>query len=91
MTKSDLISAVAEKTGFTKKDSEAAITATIDAITENLAKGEKIQIVGFGTFEVRQRAAREGINPQNGEKISIKATKAPAFKPGRSLKEAVAK
>ncbi|MDR1753560.1 MAG: HU family DNA-binding protein [Eubacterium sp.] len=91
MTKADLISAVAEKSGFTKKDADAAISAVIDTITETLSKGEKIQLVGFGTFEVRDRAAREGINPQTQKKITIAATKVPAFKAGRALKDAVAK
>ena len=91
MTKADLVAAVAEKTGMTKKDSETAISAIIDSITEALKAGEKVQLVGFGTFEVRQRAERTGVNPQTQEKIRIEATKAPAFKAGSALKEAVAK
>lgn len=91
MTKAEFITAVAAKSGMTKKDTEAAISAVIDTITDTLAKGEKIQLVGFGTFEVRERAAREGINPQTKKKIKIKATKVPAFKAGSALKEAVAK
>jgi len=89
MTKTELISLVAEKAGTTKKNADAALTAVIDSITETLAKGEKVQLVGFGTFEVRERAAREGVNPQTRKKIKIPATKVPAFKAGRALKEAV--
>ena len=91
MTKSELITSVSEKTGMTKKDAEKAITAVVDSITEALAKGEKVQLVGFGTFEVRDRAERTGINPQTQQKIKIAATKTPAFKAGTTLKEAVAK
>ena len=91
MTKAEFITAVAEKAGMTKKDTEAAVSAVIDTITDSLAKGERIQLVGFGTFEVRERKAREGINPQTKKKISIAATKVPAFKAGRALKDAVAK
>ncbi len=89
MTKANLISNVAEKTGMTKKDSEIAVSATIDAITEAMVAGEKVQIVGFGTFEVRERAAKEALNPKTKEKIQIEAKKAPAFKAGKALKEAV--
>ena len=91
MTKAEFIAAVAAKSGMTKKDTEAALSAVIDTITDTLAKGEKIQLVGFGTFEVRERAAREGINPPTKKKIKISATKVPAFKAGSALKEAVAK
>ena len=91
MTKSELIASVSEKAGTTKKDAEKAITAVIDTITEALSKGEKVQLVGFGTFEVRDRAERTGINPQTQQKIKIAATKTPAFKAGTTLKEAVAK
>ena len=91
MTKAELIAAIAEKAGMTKKDADAALSATIDTITDTLAKGEKLQLVGFGAFEVRERAAREGINPQSKAKIKIPATKVPAFKAGRALKDAVAK
>ena len=91
MTKSELIASVSEKTGMTKKDTEKAITAIIDSITEALEKGDKVQLVGFGTFEVRERAERTGINPQTQQKIKIAATKTPAFKAGATLKEAVAK
>lgn len=91
MTKSELIASVSEKSGMTKKDAEKAITAVIDSITETLSRGEKVQLVGFGTFEVRERAERTGINPQTQQKIKIAATKTPAFKAGTTLKEAVAK
>lgn len=91
MTKAELVTMVAEKADMTKKDAETAITAVIDSITDTLAKGDKVQLVGFGTFEVRARAAREGVNPQTGKKIKIEATKVPAFKAGRALKDAVAK
>lgn len=91
MTKAELVSAIAEKTELTKKDSEKALDAVIDSITEALKKGDKVALVGFGTFEVRARAARQGINPQTKKKIKIPATKVPAFKAGKALKEAVAK
>ncbi len=91
MTKADFITAVADKAGITKKDADAALSAVIDTITDTLAKGDKVQLVGFGTFEVRERKAREGINPRTKDKISIAATKIPAFKAGRALKDAVAK
>ena len=91
MTKTELINVVAEKTGFSKKDSDKAVAAVIDAISETLAGGDKVQLVGFGTFEVRDRAAREGKNPATGEPISIPATRVPAFKAGKALKDAIAK
>ncbi len=91
MTKAELVSAIAEKTELTKKDSEKALAAVVDSITEALKKGDKVALVGFGTFEVRARAARQGINPQTKKKIKIPATKVPAFKAGKALKEAVAK
>ncbi|MCL2639153.1 MAG: HU family DNA-binding protein [Oscillospiraceae bacterium] len=91
MTKADLITAVAQKAELTKKDADAALTAVIDSITEALQKGEKVQLVGFGSFEVRERAAREGVNPQTQKKIKIPASKVPAFKAGKALKDAVAK
>ncbi len=91
MTKAELVAVVAEKADMTKKDAEAAISAVIDSITDALVKGDKVQLVGFGTFEVRARAEREGVNPQTHEKIKIEATKVPAFKAGRALKDAVAK
>ncbi len=90
MTKAELVTMVASKSGLSKKDTEKAIAGMIDTITETLAKGESIQLVGFGTFEVRERAARTGINPRTKEKIQIGATKVPAFKAGRALKDAVA-
>ena len=91
MTKAELVSAIAEKTGLTKKDSEKALAAFVDSVTETLANGESIQLVGFGTFEVRERAAREGRNPRTKETITIPATKVPAIKAGRALKDAVSK
>ncbi len=91
MNKSELINAVAEKTQLTKKDSEKAVTAVFDVITEQLANEEKVVLVGFGTFEVRRRAARKGRNPSTKEEILIPATKAPAFKPGKNLKVQVNK
>lgn len=89
MTKVELISAVAESAELSKKDAEKAINATIQAITEGLKNDGKVQLVGFGTFEVRTRAARDGKNPSNGEKIHIPETKVPAFKAGKSLKDYV--
>ena len=91
MTKAELVSAIAEKTEFTKKDSDAALAAVLESITDALKKGDKVALVGFGTFEVRARAARTGINPQTKKKIKIPAAKVPAFKAGKALKEAVAK
>jgi len=87
--KADLVDKVADKTGLTKKDSNAAVEAVFDSIQEILAEEEKVQLIGFGTFEVRERAARKGRNPQTGEEIQIPATKVPAFKAGKNLKEAV--
>ena len=89
MNKSDLIEMVAEKAGITKKDSEKAVTAILEGITDALAKGDKVQLVGFGTFEVRSRKEREGRNPSTGETIRIAAQKVPAFKAGKSLKDTV--
>lgn len=89
MTKAELISAVAEKSDLTKKDSDKAVSAVIDAITEALVQGEKVSLVGFGTFEVKDRAARKGINPRTKEPMPIPASKLPAFKAGKALKEAV--
>lgn len=86
--KQDLIAEVAAKTGLTKKDSEKAVNAFGEVVTEFLAKGEKVQLIGFGTFETRERAAREGRNPQTGEAIKIAATVVPAFKAGKALKDA---
>jgi DNA-binding protein HU-beta len=90
MTKAELISAVAEKSELTKKDSEKAVAAVIDAITDALIEGDKVSLVGFGTFEVKSRAARKGINPRTKEPMPIPASKLPAFKAGKALKEAVA-
>ncbi len=91
MTKAELVTMVASKSGLSKKDTEKAIAGMIETITETLAKGESIQLVGFGTFEIRDRAARTGINPRTKQKIKIAATKVPAFKAGRALKDAVSK
>ncbi len=91
MTKTDLISAVAGKAELTKKDADKAVSAVIEAITEALVNGEKVSLVGFGTFEVRERAAKEGINPATKEKMAIPAKKVPAFKAGKAFKDAVAK
>ena len=91
MTKAELIAVVSEKTQFTKKDSDAAVTAVINAITEALENGEKVSLVGFGTFEVKERAERLGHNPQTGEPMPIAASKAPVFKAGTALKAAVNK
>ncbi len=90
MTKSELIASIATKTGLTKKTAEEVLEAFIGTVSDSLAKGEKVQLVGFGTFEVRERSERSGINPQTREKITIAATKTPAFKAGSALKEAVA-
>ena len=89
MTKAELVTMVAEKADITKKEAEKAISAVVDSITETLAKGEKIQLVGFGTFEVRERAARTGRNPSTKEIIHIPASKSPVFKAGKALKDAV--
>ena len=89
MTKIELVNAVAEKTGLSKKDSERAVAAVVASVSESLAKGEKISLVGFGTFEVKDRAARSGINPRTKESITIPASKTPVFKPGKALKDAV--
>ena len=89
MNKSDLVAVVAEKLGATKRDAEASLNAVVEAITESLVKGEKIQLVGFGSFEVRKRAARKGRNPQTKEEIKIPASEAPVFKAGRAFKDAV--
>ena len=90
MNKNELIAAVAEKAELSKKDAEAAITAVVDAITESLCQGEKVQLVGFGSFEVKTRAERVGRNPKTKETIQIPASKAPVFKAGKALKDAVA-
>ena len=87
MNKTELVAAVAEQTELSKKDAEAALKAFIDVVSEELKKGEKVQLVGFGTFEVSERAAREGRNPQTGETMEIKASKTPKFKAGKALKD----
>lgn len=87
--KTDIVDAVAEKTGFTKKDSQAALDATLEAIQDALQRGERVQLTGFGTFETRERKARKGKNLQTGEEIMIPATTVPAFRAGKTLKEAV--
>lgn len=89
MNKTELIAAVAEKAEISKKDSEKALKAFIDVVTDELKAGGKIQLVGFGTFEVSERAAREGRNPQTGETMKIAASKAPKFKAGKALKDMV--
>ena len=90
MTKTELIAAVAEKAGLTKKDSERVVSATFDAIAASLAKGERVQVSGFGIFEVKTREARTGRNPRTKETIQIPATKAPVFKASKALKDTVA-
>ena len=91
MNKAELIAAIAAKTGVTKKSAEAALNAFVDAVEGALKKGEKVQLVGFGSFEVRKRAARKGRNPQTKEEIKIPASKAPVFKAGKALKDLVNK
>ena len=91
MNKSDLIAAMAAKTGSTKKDAEATLNAFVEVVTDSLVKGDKVQLVGFGSFEVRKRAARKGRNPQTKEEIKIPASKAPVFKAGKALKDLVIK
>ena len=89
MNKAELINDAAEKAGLSKKDTEAALNATLDVITAALAEGDKIQLVGFGAFEVKERAARIGRNPKTKEEITIPASTVPVFKPGKALKDAV--
>jgi len=91
MNKTELINAIAEKSGLSKKDSENALAATVDAITSSLQSGNKVQLVGFGIFDVKDRAARVGRNPKTKEPINIPATRTPVFKAGKALKDAVAK
>ena len=91
MNKAELIAAVAEKTGMSKKDTEAVIVAALNTITEALAEEEKVQLVGFGSFEVKKRAARIGRNPKTKESIEIPASVVPVFKAGKALKDGVAK
>ena len=89
MNKTELVAALTAKTGTAKKDAEKALNAVVEVITETLAKGEKVQIVGFGAFEVKERPARKARNPKTGEEIQIGARRSPMFKPGKVLKEAV--
>ena len=89
MNKSDLVAAIAAKTGDTKKGAEESLNAFISVVTDALVKGDKVQLVGFGSFEVRKRAARKGRNPQTKEEIKIPASKAPVFKAGKALKDLV--
>ena len=91
MNKSDLVAAIAAKTGDTKKSAEETLNAFVDVVVDALVKGEKVQLVGFGSFEVRKRAARKGRNPQTKEEIKIPASKAPVFKAGKALKDLVNK
>ncbi len=91
MNKAELTAAIVKKTGFTKKDAEKAIVALTEVITETLASGEKVQIVGFGNFEVRERPGRVARNPRTGEQIEIESSKAPVFKAGKALKDSVNK
>ncbi len=91
MNKTELIAAVAAKTGLTKKDAEKVVNATIDSITESLVNGDKVNVSGFGIFEVKTREARVGRNPRTKETIQIPATKLPAFKASKTLKDAIAK
>lgn len=89
MNKAELISSVAEKTNLTKKDAEKALAAMLETIGEALGQGDRVQLVGFGTFEARERAARKGRNPQTGEEIDIAATKVPVFKAGKALRDSI--
>ncbi len=89
MNRAELVAAMAEKAGLSKKDSEAALKAFADVVIDELKKGEKVQLVGFGTFEVSERGAREGRNPQTGATMTIAACKAPKFKAGKAFKDAV--
>lgn len=89
MNRTELVAAMAEKTQLSKKDADLALKAFIDVVSEEMQKGEKVQLVGFGTFEVSERAAREGRNPQTGETMTISASKSPKFKAGKALKDMV--
>ncbi len=91
MTKVELVSKIADKCGSTKKDAEKALTAVIESVTEALQAGDKVSLIGFGTFEVKERAAKEGVNPRTGKKIKIAARKVPTFKAGKALKDSVDK
>ena len=90
MNKNEFVAAIAEKSGLTKKDAEAALNAYTAVVTDALKAGDSVQLIGFGTFEVRERAARTGRNPRSGEPIEIPASKVPVFKAGKALKDAVA-
>ena len=89
MNRTELVAAMAEKTQLSKKDAEAALKAFVDVVSEEMKKGEKVQLVGFGTFEVSERAAREGRNPKSGEPMKIEASRTPKFKAGKALKDAI--
>ncbi len=89
MNKSELVAALAEKTEFSKKDAEKALNAFVDVVTDTLVKADKVQLIGFGTFDVKDRPARVARNPRTGAEIKIAASKAPAFKPGKALKDKV--
>ncbi len=89
MNKTELIAAIADKAAISKKDADKALAAFVETVTDALKAGDKIQLVGFGTFEARERAARTGVNPKTGEKIAISACKNPAFKAGKALKDAI--
>ena len=89
MNKTELVAAIADKTEGSKKDIEAVVNAFVEVVGEQLKKGDKIQLIGFGTFEVSERAARKGRNPQTGKEITIEASKSPRFKPGKALKDLV--
>lgn len=89
MNKTELVTEVMERTELSKKDASKAVNAVFDSIQDTLANGDSVQLIGFGNFETRQRAARKGRNPQTGEEIEIGASKVPAFKPGKALKDAV--
>ena len=91
MNKAELIAVVAEKSGLSKKDTEKAVNSLVDAVTESLQAGEKVQLVGFGVFEVKKRAARMGRNPKTKEQINIPASSAPVFKAGKAFKDAIDK
>lgn len=91
MNKNEIVTALATKTGMSKKDSETALNAFVESVTEALVEGDKVSLVGFGTFEVRNRPARTARNPRTGEEIKVKASKAPVFKAGKGLKDSVNK
>lgn len=89
MNKTDLINAISKKTGLKKKDAEAALAAALEAITDTMKKGEKVQLIGFGTFEAKKRNARTAVNPRTKETVKVPASKAPSFKAGKALKDAL--